>query len=219
MSQSNNNPRPKRLAQSLLASMIVLLVMSTFCLRAEGQTKRVTTEEYAIYSAILNAADNSTILNRKREFPSKGKIGGTYVIQTTTSGTINNYYVKQADVCNDRFPSSSLKPVFDNLLANNQRVYPFRKHFNLISKYRMLSAKRFADFFKEKGGVVGFEDFRRRYGERSAYYILSRVGFNPQKTKALVYAFEYCSGICAFSRLIQLNKVRGKWKVAKEFGC
>ncbi|MBL8206978.1 MAG: hypothetical protein JNM09_22285 [Blastocatellia bacterium] len=161
----------------------------------------------------------STIMNRKREFPGEGKWGGRFVIQTTTSGPINDNYSKQGYLCNDWFPSRRLRPVFDNLLANNQQTYSLHRNFSITNQYTMLSTRHFANFFKTEGPFVGYENFHKKYGQRSAYYTLSRVGFNPQKTKALVYVFERSTPISAFSRFIQLNKIRGKWSVAKEFGC
>ncbi len=216
MSLDKKISQDNSLTQYPLNSAVILFIVMLLCSRAECQARKVTTEEYIIYSTILNAANKSIILNRKREFPGIGKWGGLFVIQTRTSGMISDYYIKGTSDCEGKFPSRDL---LDKLLMNNRLSYPLSNHFSLTTKYRLLSKRAFADFFKTSGPFVGYEDFHKKYGVRSAYYTLSRAGFNSKKTKALVYVFEASTPISAFARFIQLSKLRGKWRVVAEFGC
>jgi hypothetical protein len=46
---------------------------------------------------------------------------------------------------------------------------------------------------------------------------LSRVGFNRQKTLALLYYSYHCGVLCGQSGWVALHKVEGKWRI-EQFG-
>lgn len=199
-------------------NVVTVIVLLFFCLKVSGQPAKVSKEEYTIYSSILNAANKSIILNRKREIPGDGKGMDTIVILNTTSCPVKPNDWEHAD-CDETQHWRNIKSLFDAMLANNQRSYSLRDHFSLTSRYEVISEKKLERFFQSTSLWIGYDNFHKKYGTRSAFYRFSRAGFNKRKTKALIYVFEESTAISAFGRFIELNKKRGKWKVIAEFGC
>ncbi len=57
----------------------------------------------------------------------------------------------------------------------------------------------------------GWEGFRQTFPDSAGYVILSAVGFNSEKTIALVYVEYRCGGLCGSSRYYILEKRDGRW--------
>ena len=53
----------------------------------------------------------------------------------------------------------------------------------------------------------------------AAYVMVSVVGFNPEKTRAIVYMQSACGGFCGSGRYHLLEKVNGNWKEAPGITC
>ncbi|HLW99808.1 MAG TPA: hypothetical protein VKR82_14260 [Candidatus Acidoferrales bacterium] len=65
-------------------------------------------------------------------------------------------------------------------------------------------------------GKHGMEEFNRLYPKSQGFMSLSRIGFSPNKTQALVYVANVCGGLCGTGELYLLCKVDGKWKIQNE---
>jgi hypothetical protein len=61
----------------------------------------------------------------------------------------------------------------------------------------------------------GWQDFARRYPGARGYYWFSAVGFNAEKTHAIVQMNNLCGGLCGGGSPHFLEKVDGKWRVVK----
>jgi hypothetical protein len=58
------------------------------------------------------------------------------------------------------------------------------------------------------------------YPQSSATLVsMSAVGFNPQKSRAIVYMESSCGGLCGSGRHHLLEKVHGKWKEVPGVTC
>lgn len=57
----------------------------------------------------------------------------------------------------------------------------------------------------------GWEGFRLHFLESAGYLILSGVGFNADRTIALVYMEHRCGGLCGAARYYILQKRNGRW--------
>jgi len=60
--------------------------------------------------------------------------------------------------------------------------------------------------------------YEREGSEVHGIVSLSRVGFNPSHTAALVYMSYYCGGLCGHGFTFYLVKSGDKWKVDKITG-
>jgi hypothetical protein len=57
----------------------------------------------------------------------------------------------------------------------------------------------------------GWEGFRQNFPNSTSYLILSAVGFNPQRTIAVVFVDYRCGGLCGSARYYVLQKRAGDW--------
>ena len=72
-----------------------------------------------------------------------------------------------------------------------------------------------ADRPPEKVGPIEsfWAGFRRKYPRAWGYAALSKVGFNPQHTEALVAAFQICGEQCRSNEIIFLKRFGDDWRV------
>jgi hypothetical protein len=192
-----------------IAVITISLVSVTFDVYAEGSSDRVSSEEYAIYSAILNQVKIS---------PSDGKRARLLVVNDRTSGPVGAYAVDSTGKCKKEFMSPALKPLLENMRTRNWKEYPLGRRFNVTRNYVLLSSKGFSDFFNDSM-VGGWDDYYRKYPHGSGRYTFSRVGFDPGGKKAVVFVEVSCNVMCGYFTFVLLNKVNGKWKIASEYDC
>jgi hypothetical protein len=60
---------------------------------------------------------------------------------------------------------------------------------------------------------TGWSDFHKKYGEEAEILLLSRVGFNPEKTLALLHVSSGMGGMAGSGRLYLFERKNGKWVV------
>lgn len=62
-------------------------------------------------------------------------------------------------------------------------------------------------------GEAFWAGFRRRYPRAWGYVVLSRVGFNPQHTEALIGVYQNCGENCRADEVIFLKRYGKQWRV------
>ena len=164
-------------------------------------------ETYAVYASLLT------------EKWLEGSLSGkTLIIQRETAP----YYHCLPEV-------SSLQgdwvQVLSNYLATNaipRAILPGR---NLPRPYTVLSQGDIMRGFDHPYGSPqgdGWAVLRERYPDSRGIIGFSAVGFNPSRTRALVYSFHQCGGLCGAGGHQLLEKVDGRWQPAmlpKVFMC
>ncbi len=66
-------------------------------------------------------------------------------------------------------------------------------------------------------GVAGWKSFYEKYPDSGGYNELSAVGFNSDKTVAVVYVAHFCGGLCGGGGFHVLEKKEGKFVVLVGF--
>jgi len=105
----------------------------------------------------------------------------------------------------------------------NKSPWRFQRKFDLPIPYELVPEKSFASFFKDpKAG--GWDEFYKKYPDSDGTaFAMSAVGFNPEKTRALVYIGYGCGYVCGSGRYHMLEKAKGKWNeisfMPESFGC
>jgi len=61
-------------------------------------------------------------------------------------------------------------------------------------------------------GPAGWSDFEREHPDSVGWIELSAVGFNHDKTVAIVYIGHHCGRLCGGGGFRVLRKAEGKWK-------
>lgn len=164
-------------------------------------------EEYAVYSALINnsAKDenvNSLFIIMDRPFAWVGMMD---------EGPDSFY----EDIMKSS-PDLMAETVYD-LKAKNKEQHRFTRRFNIKGRYILVSEKDIADLFS-KDVLHSWEKFYRKYPKSGGYTTFSRVGFNAEKTQALVYQAHSCGGLCGQGSYMLLTKTNGVWTIKNSVG-
>jgi len=93
----------------------------------------------------------------------------------------------------------------------NTRRWVLQRKFTIEKPYELVSSDTIRILFEaSKDGTI---DFAKRYPDSGSYvFVMSAVGFNEDKTKAIVYSGSHCPGTCGTWSIHLMQKVDGKWK-------
>ena len=111
-------------------------------------------------------------------------------------------------------PAENEKTIYDPVIAAyrevNKKKWLLQPKFAASIPYQLVSAASIKEIFAKKG-VAGWEDFYKAYPNSSGVTSLSAVGFNSDKTLAIVYMGNSCGGLCGFGTYRLLKKTMGVW--------
>jgi hypothetical protein len=182
----------------------------------EHSTSEITSEEYAVYSALLKTV--RTVNGKRAEL---------LVIATDTAKPTTDD-VRSAAICQqDVLPgerqgpyllSDDVKPLVDDLLMKSERTYSFSRRFGLSRPYTLLRTTDFNALFDGRG-VEGWNVFYEQFRGAEGFKTLSRVGFNADKTRALVYVVSAYTTIDTFTTFVLLQKAKGEWSRVEAYTC
>ena len=154
-------------------------------------------EAYGVYSVLLPHQESY-------EFAK-----GTLVIQLeTVSKPIERQCLSAAAA--RRFKDA----IADYEKANTKR-WSLQREFQSEKPYELVSSDTIKAVFNE----YSWDAFYRRYPDSGGYVIMSAVGFNSDKSLALVYMGSACGGLCGQWSFHVLEKINGKWKEASGVQC
>jgi hypothetical protein len=203
-----------------LVLLAILLLSITRCGTQPEQTKSanspppdqfsVQAEEYEVYSAILGESDKS---------PADGKPIKLIVIEDSTlTSSEEECHLEKTFESGERKITPELKTLFEDYRAKNKKAEKLDRSFNLQKKYILVDKKDVAALF-EKREEDGWAKFYKKYPGSPGTIAFSRVGFNQDKSKAIVYKVNACGWLCAAGRYILLSKTIDAWKVTDVVGC
>jgi hypothetical protein len=168
----------------------------------------VSLEEYKVYADLMNHPKSKTWL------PILDLRHGTVVIEEMTSPR-----KKWSDSSFSRLerasPPGKLDPgLMDDLNRKNNRAYKIESRFpkSTPQEVDMIPAEVLDEMF---GKNDGWRTFYRRYPKAGGILTLSRVGFNHEKTAALLYAGVQSDWLAGAGYLILFEKQSDKWVVTK----
>lgn len=150
-------------------------------------------EAYAVYAAVLPTMWNwerepkSLIFQEETEFSARETcIKGDKKFSDTWGSTLKDYAIV------NRVPRRLL------------RMFPVDKSYILMPKREL----------NELILKSHWEDFHARYPEAEGYISVSSVGFNAQKTKALLTMTYSCGILCMEGTYYLMEKQNGRWVLA-----
>jgi len=103
---------------------------------------------------------------------------------------------------------------FDRL---GRKSWLLQRKFEISKPYTLVGADTINQLFHQLPG--GWETFYKLYPGSGGYLVMSPVGFNKDKTLAIVYTGSACGGLCGSWRFHLLEKVQGTWKEAPGVIC
>jgi hypothetical protein len=193
-----------RVAIALLASAFVL---GTPPARLDGATRPQQAppkpvddpEAYAVYASLL-----------PHRLPDRPLRRGTLVFQRET-GT--NWQCMPSG----KPLETDWRPVVDNFKAENAGVRTVRPGFGLGAPYVVVPKAEIDAHFvivpTDPG--AGWSEFYKRYQGSGGFFVVSAVGFDPPKRRAMVYLAHSCGGLCGSGTHHFLEKVGGSWREAR----
>jgi hypothetical protein len=169
----------------------------------------VSKEEYEIYSAAIS---------------------GVYAVRPINiSLLIKNYTVNDIEELKvkGRFwnqLSILLRPLspetIDSYLKENQKESVLDNEFDLKMAYTLIKRSEIEPLFKRgvgSGEIEEWDNFRKKFPDVKNVIGFSRIGYNTEKSQALVYMEEWCGFLCGMGYCILLEKEDGKWKLISQF--
>lgn len=99
--------------------------------------------------------------------------------------------------------------------TQNQQASSLSQRLHLPVKYLLVSQTQLKAIFG-RDVKAGWEEFYRRYPHTNGIYTVSRVGFNPARTQALVYFGNTRGWIEGEGSYVFLTKINGIWSVQNQ---
>ncbi len=180
-------------AVPLLLTAALLLYQTPAAKKGEQAEAYTDADAYEVYSAILPSEWPARVANAKE-----------LVINSSTK----NF---QMCLTPEGEPESSLRAAINDYVKKNQRAWVLQPMFGLELPYQLIAADELKSIF-ESGGWQGF---RSQHPNSGGWVELSAVGFNADKTVAVVYVGHHCGTLCGGGDFHVLGKKDGKWSPLK----
>jgi hypothetical protein len=146
-------------------------------------------EAYAVYSAILPS-----------EWPVRVAHAKSLIIQTETTSY---------DMClrPENEWQEKVGPAISDYLRVNAKPSLLQPRINIEIPYQLIPLDKLRSVIK----TGGWEAFYRQYPDSGGWIQLSAVGFNTDKTVAVVYVAHHCGSLCGGGSFHVLEKKDGWW--------
>jgi hypothetical protein len=196
------------LLPSLLAKVMAISLLSVWPLLLHEwpggvQTQQASKQSQAEPSQVYKDADSCQIyaaLLQKESY-------SLYVIQAEINGypnmTANNLGIK-----GDRSFTRVWGVVMKDYARQNRTSWLLARNIPIDIPYELLPL---SDIFKSEHGQRGWDEFYRRFPSSGGFYWFSAVGFNPQRTRALVKMNHNCGMLCGGGEPHFFEKKGAKW--------
>jgi len=156
---------------------------------------QVEAEEYLVYAAVIKSL---------------------YAVSPALQVVLNDHTDLSKIVSPEKFTELGQdSPAIDlaaeaNFQNRNLQKYPLQDHLNLASKLILISSE---DFKKIIGPGLNADSFYAAFPNAQGFLTLSRVGFNPARTQAIVYTAEWKGPLNGTGYLYFLVKSTNLWTI------
>ncbi len=153
-------------------------------------------EAYQIYSLLLPQEE------------SYGFAKGTLVIQEETISTSP----LSAENCLPPEETNKFKDAIAEYKQLQGKKWSLKRSFQIEKTYEIVSSNTIRLLLKKRAVYHQGDPFYKRYPGSGGFIVMSPVGFDKQKTLAVVYTGSSCGSLCGLWRFHLLEKVDGRWK-------
>ena len=159
-------------------------------------------DAYQIYSVLL---------------PHEAAYGDVMVILAETAGPLQGRSGFPIGPENCLYPEAASR--FRDAVADynrvNQKTWLLQRKFQLEKPYEIVNS----DTIKLLTDGWNWAGFHKRYPSSGGILEMSAVGFNKDKTRAIVYSGVSCGGLCGSWRFHLLEKMASGWKEVRGVSC
>lgn len=103
----------------------------------------------------------------------------------------------------------TLGPLLTSYTKANEKPRVLQKNFKLDIPYELVSRSELDKIFAPNSD--GWKPFNTKYPNSGGFIHMSAVGYNADKTLALVYMGHWCGGLCGGGTHHLLEKRAGNW--------
>lgn len=104
-----------------------------------------------------------------------------------------------------------LRPAINDYVQKNAAPWTLRPDFQPGKPYELVTSSHLEWLFNHGQVFEGWERFYRQYPGAGGYITLSAVGFNPEKTVAVVFMGFSCGPLCGQGEFHVLQRTGGSW--------
>ena len=160
-------------------------------------------EDYAVYAALLNELYGGKALALERE------VSGCTSIGSNKEG--ENSWQKSLDGLPQKLVKLSAKTIAD-FKSRSRLCRTLDATFN--ASVTLLSKQERRAIFASKDTRKDWAGFYKKFPGSSGYIIVSSIGFNEDRSQALVDLTNKCGDKCGAEQFVLLTKVNGGWRVS-----
>ena len=190
------------------SSCLLIALCSASLARKQKQTQAEDLDEYAVYSAVLQARYSTS---SKKEIK-------RYVIAVETKNAFIGYrhgFVRSGET--QPTVESETSQDFD---SKNKDSFELTDKFTLPVPYSLVSELTLRKIFDRakdgKPDEEGWHRFYKNYPGAPGIISFTRVGFDAKKTQALLYVAHQSDFLGGSGRFFVLSKQGDTWKIEKE---
>ncbi len=157
-------------------------------------------DAYEVYAALLPSNSAWGDLRAK-----------SFVIERETRGSNPQGCLPEGKEIKERWAD-----VIEDYKKQNETPRLLSRSFPIETPYRLISRTELSDLFGNTAKSLSdrWKSFYNHYPDSKGFTGFSAVGFNPDKTRALVYVGHHCGMLCGAGGYVFLEKRDGKWAEA-----
>ncbi len=171
------------------------------------QPAALDAEDYAVYSVLLQ----SLYGNGAKLLVLDNYVSACVPVGNNTEG--EKAWQQSLSSLPGKMPKLSPKTVAD-FKRKTRQCRNVEANFTLPAKYILLSKQERKQVFSTSDTKKAWANFYQKYAGASGYINLSNIGFNEDRTQALVDTYRKCGTQCGAEKMVLLTKVNGSWNVA-----
>lgn len=176
---------------------VSFLLSTVFVSCGAAQSEYRDPDAYTVYAAIIEK--EWTIEEVKAE---------KLVIQSETEDHLSNHGQK---MCLKPAPGDEQASIILKAFQQaNEKPWLLQRLFDIPQAYQLVSKLSVQEIIGKDFG--GWPKFFEKYPDSGGSIHMSAVGFNGDKTQALVYMGHWCGSLCGGGGYHRLEKKDGKWR-------
>jgi len=182
------------------SALVLLLATQTFSswVASPARLHSFDQEEYAVYAAVIN----KLFAGNKVTFDTQSPVN----LLVIKNRTVDDHPRMGGQDRHWRYVAERLAPITQDTIAaykaQNRAPSQLEDAFKLSIKHLLVEEKELELFRREHR----WGEFYKEYPASGGFISFSQVGFNPERSQALVYFEHWCGGLCGSGIYVLLVK-------------
>lgn len=170
------------------------------------QAAVISEEEYAVYSVLLQ----SLYGNGTKLLVIDNYVSGCVPVGNNAEG--EKAWQQSLDSLPNKLPTLTPKTIAD-FKSKARQCRNVEAKLTLPAKYLLFSKQARQQIFSNPDTKKAWASFYQKYAGATGYINLSNIGFNEDRTQALVNTYRKCGVRCGAEKMVLLTKANGQWSV------